>query len=122
MSDPAAPEGAKKLVIDVGLNSQSLHISPEIYVRILQKAVQQTSKDLQDLGGALPLNDYEKVKAISHKLKGDYDNLRITEMSSIAKEINKLAAVGQDKERSADLINEFSHYFDQLKSFVGQQS
>ncbi|OGX05858.1 MAG: hypothetical protein A2Z88_01155 [Omnitrophica WOR_2 bacterium GWA2_47_8] len=107
--------GISKLTLNIEENSASLHISPEIYKRVLQKAVLQTAQDIKALEEALPVGDFEKVKAISHKFKGDYDNLRLKDMSSVAKEMSDCAKTSQDKEKIAHLLETFSAYFDQLK-------
>ena len=46
---------------------------------------------------ALPADDLPAVQAISHRLKGDYDNLRITALAHAAKEINYIAKTSNDK-------------------------
>ena len=112
---------AKPLKLEIAQNSSSLSISPEIYLRILQKAVQQTAQDIREMEAALPVDDFTKVKAVAHKMKGDYDNLRITDMSNIAREIDEIAKASQDKEKVAVLLNEFLLYFQQLKAFIVKQ-
>jgi len=108
----------KKLTLDIDQNSASLHITPDIYKRILDKAVSQTQQDIQNFEGALPVGDTETIKSVSHKLKGDYDNLRITDMALVAKQINEIAKTDFNKENIAELLNEFIHYFEQLKIIV----
>ncbi len=111
---------SKPLLLDISQNSSSLHIAPAIYVRILQKAVEQTSQDIKEIESALPVSDYEKMQTISHKLKGDYDNLRITMLSLLAKQINDMAKAQQDSERIVMLLDEFVAYFEQLKQIVAK--
>ena len=112
---------AKSLNLDVAKNSASLSITPEIYMRILQKAVLQTAQDIREMETALPMDDFTKVKAVAHKMKGDYDNLRITDMSSLAREIDEISRTSQDKERIALLLNEFAMYFEQLRGIILKQ-
>ena len=107
-----------ELVIDIAQNSASLHISEDIYVRILGKAVEQTQRDITDLETAIPIDDFEKIRAIAHRLKGDYDNMRITALSSLAKEINEVAKTSKDREQLLRLVTEFSGLFEQLKEKV----
>lgn len=111
----------KPLKLEISQNSSSLSITPEIYLRILQKAVQQTAHDIREMETALPVDDFAKVKAVAHKMKGDYDNLRITDMASIAHEIDAIAKSTQDKEKIALLLNDFMMYFEQLRVFIIKQ-
>ena len=113
---------ARPLNLNIPQNSSSLSISPEIYLRVLQKAVQQTAQDIREMETALPVNDFAKVRAVAHKMKGDYDNLRITDMSDIAREIDEIAKTTQDKEKIAGLLNDFLSYFDQLRTFIIKQT
>ncbi len=104
--------------IDIDKNCASLRISREIYLRILQKAVMQTTQDIKSFETALPTGDFEKIKALTHKFKGDYDNLRITEMSSLAKEMEEVAKTTQDKEHIAGLLNKFQNSFEHLAKII----
>ena len=52
MESVNAENTGRDLVVDVAQNSASLHISEEIYVRILGKALTQTTQDLTDLEAA----------------------------------------------------------------------
>lgn len=113
--------GSPQLNINIEANSKDLNIKPQIYVRVLQKAVLQTSQDILALETALPVDDYDQVKAIAHKFKGDYDNLRITDMSSLARQIEDIAKNSRDKEKIAGLTQNFIGYFDQLKKIVEAQ-
>lgn len=111
-------ENTKELVFDIAQNSASLHISADIYLRILEKAVEQTKNDIADLEKAIPVDDFEKIRAIAHRLKGDYDNMRISALSLLAKEMNEIAKTIKDKERLSGLVREFSTLFDQLKEKI----
>ncbi len=106
--------------IDLDQNSASLKISKEIYLRILDKALGQTQKDILDLEAALPIADFSKVESIAHRWKGDYDNMRLTVLSSIARKINEIAKTTQDKEKLTQLISEFKIYYQQLQKFMEQ--
>ena len=122
MESVNAENTGRDLVVDVAQNSASLHISEEIYVRILGKALTQTTQDLTDLEAAIPLDDFEKVRAIAHRLKGDYDNMRITVLSGLAKEINEIAKTSKDKDLLMKSVSEFSRLFEQLKQKITKPS
>lgn len=107
--------------VDFEKNSGSLKISQDIYLRILRKAVEQTHRDLAQFEGALQADDFETLKSISHRLKGDYDNLRITDLSSLARAINDSAKSGGDKEKIAGWFEEFRKRFRELESLVPKQ-
>ena len=108
--------------IDLDQNSASLSISKEIYLRILNKAVLQTQKDIAEMEEALPVADFTKLQSISHRLKGDYGNMRLAGLSGLAKEMNEIAKASQDKERFRMLLNDFKNLFLQLESFLKGQS
>ena len=112
----------KELLLDVAQNCASLHISEDIYVRILGKAVEQTKRDLTDLEAAIPGEDFEKIRAIAHRLKGDYDNMRIPVLSILAREMNEIAKTSKDKERLSGLLLEFNGLFEQLKEKITKRS
>jgi HPt (histidine-containing phosphotransfer) domain-containing protein len=113
-----SPESDKQLVFDLTQNSASLHIGEDIYLRILGKAVTQTQNDISDLEKAIMGGDFEKIRAIAHRLKGDYDNMRISSLSTIAKEINEIAKTSQDKDRLSALVLDFNKLFEQLKEKI----
>lgn len=109
---------SKKLNINIDQNSASLSITPAIYVKILRKAVEQTAEDLKKVEAALPVNDFTVIKAVAHKLKGDYDNLRITDLSNIARQMDELAKAEQGNDKILDLLNDFVEYFEQLRTTI----
>lgn len=96
-------------------NCAALKISRDIYLRILAKAVEQTEKDLQDIATALPIDNFESVQAIAHRLKGDYGNLRIMTLSSVAKQLNDIAKTTKDKDQSILLLKALQDDFLQLQ-------
>ena len=108
----------KKLEIDFGKNAQELNISKEIYLRILCKGIVQTQTDVENLNNALQNNDHTKIKEVTHKLKGDYGNLRIEAISSLAKAIEDIVKTQQGLEKMPDLFKELNSQFNQLKKLV----
>jgi HPt (histidine-containing phosphotransfer) domain-containing protein len=107
-----------QLTFDIVQNSASLHISEDIYLRILGKAIEQTKNDIAELEKAIPVDDFEKIRAIAHRLKGDYDNMRISSLSLIAKEINEIAKTTKDRDHMMRLVNQFNELFEQLKTKI----
>jgi HPt (histidine-containing phosphotransfer) domain-containing protein len=104
-----------QLFIDCKANSDKLQITEEIYLRILKKAIQQTNGDYKGLKEAFAVHDFERIQSISHRLKGDYDNLRIQEMSSLAKQINENVMGELDLQKLKDWIQQFGVFLEQLK-------
>lgn len=104
------------MILDSEQNAQSLKIPKEIYLRILGKAVAQTQADIKDMEAALPVGDFEKIQSISHRLKGDYDNMRITTLSAIVKKLNEEVKAGRDKEKMSGLLAQFKNDFAQLET------
>lgn len=109
-------------MIDLAQNSASLKISQEIYLRILDKALTQTQTDLRDLESALAAADFAKVQSIAHRLKGDYANMRVTELSQAAKQMNDLAKTTQDKQQISSALQQFKNYFAGLQNYLKKVS
>lgn len=84
-------------------------------MRILAKAVTQTQKDLMDLEAALAVGNFDTVQSLSHRLKGDYGNMRVMALSSVARDLNIIAKTTKDKEQSLSLLKTFHDYFQQLQ-------
>jgi len=103
---------------DLDQNCESLKIEKSIYLRILARAIEQTAQDIHNLETALSAGDFETVQAVSHRLKGDYDNLRITHMSAIARQMNENVKTQPDKEKLMELLNAFKADFEKLQKDV----
>lgn len=102
------------LHLDIDHNSAELKISRDIYLRILGKALEQTTKDAGEMDIALSDRNFDKIQALSHRWKGDYANLRINELSEIARQLNNLVKDAPDPEASQRLYDEFKTHFKQL--------
>jgi HPt (histidine-containing phosphotransfer) domain-containing protein len=109
-------------ILDLEQNSSTLSISKEIYLRILSKAVRQTQKDMTALDTSLAEGDFKTVQAISHRLKGDFDNMRIVALSSLAAQINEMAKSNQDVQKMQKHLEAFKIYFRQLQDFLAGQT
>lgn len=107
-------------IFDLDKNCASLKINKDIYVRILSKAMEQTKKDISDLEEALPVEDFVTYQSITHRLKGDYDNMRITVLSALAKQMNDLARQNPDKEKLSFLLDHFRNQFLKLEEFIAR--
>ncbi len=106
------------LVINVDKNCEQLKIGRDIYLRILNKAVVQTTTDIAALGKALNGEDWDTVQKLSHRLKGDYDNMRITDLSSVARTMNVMVKSGNiNQAELSGLFTVLSGVFKELKQF-----
>ncbi|MEW5894542.1 MAG: Hpt domain-containing protein [Candidatus Omnitrophota bacterium] len=101
---------------------EQLKISREIYLRILFKAVEQTRQDLDRLQKACEQNDINTIQAIAHRLKGDYANLRIEQLSGIANGLNMLAKHEYDSLQAKILIDQFKVSFEHVASLLSEQN
>lgn len=90
--------------MDFDKKCQELNIPKAVYMRILQKAIAQSSQDMTELENAGASHDIEKVKAISHRMKGDFGNLRMDEIALVSRQINELAKQGQISDQILTLI------------------
>jgi len=102
-------------IFDTTRASAELKIKPEIYVRILNNALKQTDGDLENLKQAHAQNNVDQVQAISHRLKGDYANLRIQPLSEVAARLNVLAKGEYQPDQGARLIQEFADIYNRIK-------
>ena len=103
-------------MIDIQKNCEELKIDREIYLKILGKAIEQTDGDLADFEQGLTVCDVDVVQRISHRWKGDFDNLRIKDLSGIAKQINELVKEAAKFEEIKELYGSFKSAYDGLKS------
>ncbi len=104
------------MILTAQENAESLKISKDIYLRILGKAVAQTQVDVKDMQAALLSVDLEKIQSISHRWKGDYDNMRITPLAMVAKQLNQEVKAGHDNEKMAAFLVAFKDVFFQLEA------
>lgn len=104
------------MILDPEQNAESLKIPKDIYLRILGKAIAQTQIDIKDLETALPFSDFEKIQSISHRWKGDYDNMRITALAIVARQLNLEVKAGRDKDKIIAFLTEFKDIFFQLQT------
>ncbi|HPB67749.1 MAG TPA: Hpt domain-containing protein [Candidatus Omnitrophota bacterium] len=106
------------LAINVDKNCEQLKIGRDIYLRILNKAVIQTTTDIAALEKALNGEDWDTVQTLSHRLKGDYDNMRITDLSSVARTMNVMVKSGNiNQAELSGLFTVLSGFFEELKQF-----
>ena len=71
MNDEEKDNREEQLHVNFEDNCADLKITIDIYRRILSKALDQTKSDLQDISTAVSGSDFEKIREISHRLKGD---------------------------------------------------
>ncbi len=100
-------------------NSQALQIPPEIYRRILGKAVEQTRQDIPQIETAFGVDDIDTIQTISHRWKGDYDNLRMTSLAQAARTVNTEAKGGRDKEVMTSGYEQFKALFNDMAQKLG---
>lgn len=98
-----------------------LKIGKEIYLRIIGRAIEQTQKDIEALRVAQLNSDIDQIQEIAHRFKGDYANLRIDQLSTIANQLSILVKENYDGVRALVLIEEFAQAFDQVKQFIQGQ-
>ncbi|MCK5580022.1 MAG: hypothetical protein KAJ18_01970 [Candidatus Omnitrophica bacterium] len=107
---------------DFEKNSAELSISTDIYIKILSKAVGQTVGDLEFLDDALAQDDFVNAQNITHRLKGDYANMRIMSLSNSAKQMNDNIRSTPDKEIILSWLMKFKAAFKLLQEKLGAES
>jgi len=101
--------------INVDEVCEKLHVPKEVYLRIVRKSFETTTKDIQDLSAAIFADDYAIMAAVAHRLKGTYGNLRIMDLSVLAQQMNELAKSKQGKEKIAAFLEQFKICFAQVQ-------
>jgi len=103
---------------DLQCACDALKISEPIYLKIVRKALDQTSADLVELKKAYDANDLASIQSVSHRLKGDYANLRMELLSQIARHLNDLCRTEYRPEQAGVLILELEAAFEQFKTYI----
>ena len=113
-------DGPGDFTLDVDAISAELQIGRDVYIRIVTKAIPQTEQDLADLEASLSAGDYIRIAAIAHRLKGTFDNMRITAIAMLARRMNDSAKTSSGSDDIALLLNQCKGYFEKLKALVGR--
>ena len=113
--EPAAPElAATPSVPEINFDAQSsanqLGIPVDIVNEFVQEFKQQVSSHQIDFDNALAAQDIKQVNATATLLKGMSDNLRLTEISEVLKELQSETNINN----TADAIAKVHAYADQL--------
>jgi len=103
-----------QLSIDFDKNSADLSISKDIYLRILDKGIAQTQLDMPQLDKFIEEENADEIKQITHRLKGDFYNMRIDPLSSLAKQMEDIAKSHMNKDELKILLNDFKNLLEQL--------
>jgi len=107
-------------MINVELACQELKIPKEIYLKILGRAIEQTTTDLSGMAEAFQSGSVERLQAVSHKIKGDYGNLRVLPISETAKQLNDLTRASYDQSKAEPLVELLQQQFETLKESFQQ--
>jgi HPt (histidine-containing phosphotransfer) domain-containing protein len=73
--------------------------------------LEESSPILERLQTAIEVNNYSEIQSSAHSIKGSAGNLRFSELSEMAKEIEHAAA-------NADASFEYATYFDAIKKAI----
>ena len=99
-------------------NSKEMMIPAATYEKIVETSLKASQQDILDLEKALDGGDFDTIDFLMHRIKGTFGNLRLYEVSNLAKEIDDMAKNQTDikiiKERCVQLksaINSLSTTF-----------
>lgn len=87
--------------IDVELGLSKVAGNKELYIRLLNKFLQNNKKTIDDIGKAIAQSDYECIKQISHTIKGVSGNLGMTGLFESSSTLEKAA-----KDSRVDIVEE----------------
>lgn len=86
----------------------------EALMDIMPSFIELTEKDIIELSKALESKNWELAKRLSHTLKGDSGGYGFTEMSEIAKSLEKSIEAEDDQARLGNW-NELQEYWSAVK-------
>ena len=109
------------LFLDIKRVSESLHLRPDVYVRILKSFAHGTlaEKNLQ-LIEAFANNDVMKMRAILHELRGASGNLRVDNVFQAVVNLHDAVKAGEGKEKIKKLLDAVRIRTGELQKFVAQ--
>ena len=86
--------------IDVELGLSKIAGNKNLYLRLLNKFLQNNRNSIEELGNAIKQSDYEGVKQIAHTIKGVSGNLGMTDLFESSGSVEKAA-----KESRMDIVD-----------------
>ncbi len=99
-------------------NSRTLHIAPEVYLKILSSSINQGEKDIKELESAIGSENFSLIQPLAHRLKGVYGNLRLEALYKTAEAIDSFAKEHRDIERIREQFVLFKKAFEELRMNV----
>ncbi len=113
-------DGEKGLKADIETVKEHLssfyQLPEEDIEEILKTSSSSIGENLQEARSALESGDMERLRVVSHTLKGQLANLGLAQLSEIAKEM-EMAANGED--RNFDYLSRREQLEDSLEALVG---
>jgi HPt (histidine-containing phosphotransfer) domain-containing protein len=109
--------GDSKLDIDeiIKKASQELSLDEETYVSFLNTLFTEGSEDIQKFSEAVESEDFETIQALSHRLKGEYGNIRLNVLAEPAVEIHNLTLNGGSIEQIRTSFAQLHSAYTQLR-------
>jgi HPt (histidine-containing phosphotransfer) domain-containing protein len=86
-------------------------ITEDFYNELLVCFISQTQNYLVELRGVLGAEDFARIAAIAHSIKGSSANLRLNNIQQIAREIEVSAKENKDKAEIGNRIQELESAF-----------
>ena len=108
MDQSSSPDVIKDAVKAAGIE---LGLDQDMYLEILKEALGMAQGDMKNLYQALSTEDYDQIKAIAHRLKGTFANLRCESLAVIMKNIDIMAL---NKQPVADIKPEVEKFDKEL--------
>ncbi len=105
---------------DLGYLAESVGDSEDFY-RMLSIFMESTPKILTNLSQSFATNDLKGVADAAHKLKSTIDILRITELQSQIRMIDRLPHVIKNMEKLPQIISHVLDIMDQVLSEIRQE-
>ena len=99
----------------VSEKSQALGISEESFIRILKIALQENEESLPDFQEAIKNLAYGSIQQISHKLKGMFLNLGLTEIGQVLSDLNQMSIDKKPFDQIEGKFKEYDNLYQQLK-------
>ncbi|MBK8399063.1 MAG: Hpt domain-containing protein [Leptospiraceae bacterium] len=93
-------------MIDLSYFIQISGNKPSFLLRVMNIFIEETPNDLEDLELNFRESNYQKVKEISHKLKGLFQSYKLSELVDYTLRLESDAKQGKFSEESEIVLNE----------------
>ena len=116
LKDKSANDDVRQAMLKMG---SDLGLEPDEYLEILKGVFDMTDKDLPLLTAAIQQQQLGDVKAIAHRLKGTFANMRLNDLSLMMKELEKAAVENASTDIMMGAVDKIQEQLSSIKKALG---